>query len=256
MNTLGLIKLNDRIAVVTGGYGKVGRCVVEALAELGCKVIIASRRSHEVGFGSCKKHIGFHKCDVTIKKDVIKLRESVLQKHGKIDILVNCVTGNSLSLFEEMSLRFWEKALKDGLNSIFLCTQIIGSAMKERKYGCIVNMGSIYGVVAADQRIYGDSGLNSSVVYATIKSAILNFTRYVAVYWAGDGIRCNTLSLGGLEDPSNEHEYFRRKYIDKTPLGRMLRKDDIKGAIAFLVGDGSQYYTGQNLILDGGLTAW
>lgn len=256
MKTPNLFKLNNKIAVVTGGYGKVGRYITEALVELGCKVIVASRRPHDIDFGNCQHLIEFHRCDVTIKKDVIRLKDTILKKHGKIDILVNCVTGNNLSSLERMSLSAWEKALKGGLNSHFLCTQIIGSTMKKQKYGNIINIGSIYGLVAADQRIYGDSGFNSSIVYAAIKSAILNFSRYVAVYWADYGIRCNTLTLGGLEDPSNDHKYFRKSYKYRTPLGRMMRRDDIKGAIAFLASDASKYYTGQNLILDGGWTAW
>ena len=256
MNTHDLFRLDGKIAIVTGGYGKVGRHIVQALIELGCRVIIASRTEHDVAFGACSNLVEFSKCNVTNKTDVLKLREDVLSKYGKIDILVNAVTGNDPAEFEEMSLNSWEDALKNGLNSLFLCTQIIGLSMKEHESGNIINIGSIYGLVAADQRIYGDSGLNSSIVYATIKSAILNFTRYVAVYWAKYGIRCNTLTLGGLEDPSNEHTYFRENYDYKTPLDRMMQGEDIKGVIGFLASDASKYYTGQNLILDGGWTAW
>ena len=256
MNTADLFRLDGKIAIVTGGYGRVGRHIVQALAELECRVIIASRTKHNVAFGACSNLVEFSKCDVTKKEDILKLREEVLSKYEKIDILVNAVTGNDSATFEEMSLKSWENALKNGLNSTFLCTQIIGLAMKKRKSGNIINIGSIYGLVAADQRIYGDSGLNSSIVYATIKSAILNFTRYTAVYWAKYWIRCNTLTLGGLEDPSNEHKYFRENYEYKVPLGRMMQGEDIKGAIGFLASDASKYYTGQNLILDGGWTAW
>ncbi len=256
MNEIDIFNLDGKIAIVTGGYGKVGRYIVKALSELGCRVVIASRNKHYVDFGVYDNLIEFCKCDVTIKKDILKLKEKVLSKYKKIDILVNGVTGNDSASFEEMSLKSWEEAIKNGLNSIFLCTQIIGKTMKKRKSGNIINISSIYGLVAADQRIYGDSGLNSSIVYATIKSAILNFTRYVAVYWAKDGIRCNTLTLGGLEDRSNNFKYFRENYNYRVPLSRMMYGNDIKGAIYFLASDESSYYTGQNLILDGGWTAW
>ena len=256
MNTADLFRLDGKIAIVTGGYGRVGRHIVQSLAELGCRVIIASRSKHNVSFGDFNNLVEFNNCDVTKKREILKLREEVLSKYGKIDILVNAVTGNNPATLEKMSLKSWENALKDGLNSLFLCTQIIGLAMKKHRSGNIINIGSIYGLVAADQRIYGDSGLNSSIVYATIKSAILNFTRYIAVYWAKYGIRCNTLTLGGLEDPSNEHKFFRENYNYKVPLGRMMEGDDIKGAIGFLASSASKYYTGQNLIVDGGWTAW
>lgn len=256
MDTKNLFKLNGKIAIVTGGYGKVGRHIVKALAELGCQVVVASITSPGVNFGKYEKMVRFFKCNVVEKEEVLKLRDMILEKYGKVDILVNCVTGNTIAPLEEMSLKDWQKALKNGLDSLFLCTQIIGTEMKKQKSGNIINIGSIYGLVAADQRIYGDSGLNSSIAYATIKSAILNFSRYVAVYWAEYGIRCNTLTFGGLEDPSNADEYFRKNYIDRTLLRRMMQGDDIKGAIAFLTTDASKYYTGQNLIVDGGWTAW
>lgn len=256
MDTKNLFKLNGKVAIVTGGYGRVGRHIVKALTDLGCQVIVASTTPSEVNFGEDEKMIEFFKCNVAEKEEVVKLRDMILEKYNKIDILINCVTGNASAPLEEMSLQDWEEALKNGLNSLFLCTQIIGSVMKKQKSGNIINIGSIYGIVAADQRIYGDSGFNSSVVYAAIKSAILNFSRYVAVYWADSGIRCNTLSFGGLEHPTNANEYFQKNYISRTPLKRMMQEDDIKGAIAFLATDASKYYTGQNLIVDGGWTAW
>ena len=126
--------------------------------------------------------------------------------------------------------------------------------MVKQKQGVIINIASTYGIVAADQRIYGKSGQNSAVYYAATKSGILNLTRYLASYWQGTGIRINTLSPGGVEN--NQGNSFIKNYSYKTMLGRMARKDEYVGAILFLASDASSYMTGSNLVIDGGWTSW
>ena len=128
--------------------------------------------------------------------------------------------------------------------------------MKKQKNGNIINIASIYGLVGADQRIYGNSNLNSPVSYAASKGAIINLTKYLAAYWHGKNIRVNTLSLGGVQDKSYMDKTFVKNYSKKTILGRMANDDEYNGAILFLSSDASSYMTGGNLILDGGWTAW
>ena len=126
--------------------------------------------------------------------------------------------------------------------------------MLKQKSGNVINISSIYGIVGADQRIYGSSGLNSAVFYATTKSAILNLTRYLASYWNRTGIRVNTLSPGGVQNKQDKN--FIKKYSEKTMIGRMAKNDEYVGALVFLCSDASSYMTGSNLIIDGGWTAW
>ena len=126
--------------------------------------------------------------------------------------------------------------------------------MIKQNNGVIINISSIYGMIGADQRIYGSSGLNSPVSYAASKGAIINLTRYLAAYWQGKGIRVNTLSPGGVE--KGQDKDFIKKYSYKTILGRMAKRDEYVGPILFLASDASSYMTGSNLIVDGGWTAW
>ena len=128
--------------------------------------------------------------------------------------------------------------------------------MSKQKKGVIVNIASTYGLVGADQRIYGNSGLNLPVSYAASKGAIVNLTRYLAAYWHGKNIRVNTLSPGGVLDKTYQNKKFIENYSKKTILGRMAKKDEYDGAILFLMSDASSYMTGSNLVVDGGWTAW
>ena len=139
------------------------------------------------------------------------------------------------------------------LNGAFLCSQIIGKEMVSQGAGVIVNIGSIYGLVGTDQSIYGESGINAPAVYSASKGGMINLTRYLATYWGNKGIRVNCLSPGGVEN--NQDSEFIKKYCLKTPLGRMAKPDDFKGALLFLCSKASSYMTGANLVVDGGWTA-
>ena len=142
------------------------------------------------------------------------------------------------------------------MTGVYLCSQEFGKIMSKQKKGVIINISSIYGMVGADQRIYGNNKLNLPVSYAASKGAILNLTRYLAAYWHGQNIRVNTLTLGGVQDTRYQDKKFIEKYSEKTILGRMAKKHEYNGAILFLMSDASSYMTGSNLIVDGGWTAW
>jgi len=200
--------------------------------------------------------------DISQKSEIEKMKNNILKKYGTIDVLINNAffnpsqSKNSTCPFEEFPLELWNEVLKVNLTGVFLCSQIIGNVMKKQKHGNIINIASIYGLVGADQRIYGNSKLNSPVSYAASKGAIVNLTRYLAAYWQRKNIRVNTLSLGGVHDESYMDKKFIKNYSNKTILGRMANNDEFNGAILFLASDASSYMTGTNLIIDGGWTAW
>lgn len=270
MNSLELFSLKNKIAIVTGALGLIGKNHCIALSEAGanvvvcdlddikCKDFVASlpTKSIEVGV------------DITKKSSVENLRDKTLKEFGKIDILVNNAAINDMfenpqaaaeqSMFENYPLEMWQQSLNVNVTGTFLCSQIIGTEMSKSKKGSIINVASTYGIVGPDQSIYkkpdGTQSFYKSAAYPATKGAIISFTRFLAAYWGDKGVRVNTLSPGGVEN--NQDEYFINNYSTKTPLGRMAQPTDYKGAILFLASDASSYMTGANLIVDGGWTAW
>ena len=263
-----LFDLKNKIIIVTGSSGRLGSQYSKILSMAGANVVLAdidSKKNKQLERQIIKNfRTDPMVCDVDISKksEIEKMRNDILKKYGKIDVLINnaffnpSLSKNSSCPFEEFPLELWNDVLKVNLTGVFLCSQIFGNVMKKQNNGNIVNIASIYGLVGADQRIYGNSKLNSPVSYAASKGAIVNLTRYLAAYWQGKNIRVNTLSLGGVQDKSYMTKKFISNYSSKTMLGRMAKNDDYNGAILFLSSDASSYMTGANLVVDGGWTAW
>ena len=265
MNPKKLFDLSGKVVVLTGASGFLGSKYAEGLAQAGANVVLA-----DIKYSNCKKlenelsrkysaEIMSLKLDVTNKKSIKNLVTKVKQKFHKIDVLINNAVFHETPKdrkipFEDFPLQTWNKIIEVNTTGVFLCCQEIGRLMKKQKNGIIINVSSIYGLVGADQRIYGKSGLNSSIAYAVTKSSLLNLTRYLASYWSNYGIRVNTLSLGGVKN--NQDPSFVKNYSYRTMLGRMAEKDDYIGPMLFLASDASSYMNGANLIVDGGWTAW
>jgi len=261
--------LKDKTAIVTGALGLLGRKHCEALAEAGAQVVAAdmneaAAQTFAATLGTAHTGIGV---DVTDKASVTSLRDKVLERYGRIDILVNNAAINdkfedpamaaSLSAFERYPLDAFQRSIDVNITGVFLCAQVLGTVMAEQGKGSIINIASTYGMVGPDQSIYRDNeGVQTfykSAAYPVTKSAVINFTRFLAAYWGNKGIRVNTLSPGGVEQ--GQDDFFIRNYSSKTLLGRMAQPGDYQGALVFLAGDASAYMTGANLVVDGGWTA-
>ncbi len=269
-NLFELFSLKNKVSVVTGALGLIGRHHCFALSEAGSNVVVADL--HQTECEEFAKELPTEsigsELDVTDEKSIINLVELTIKKFGKIDVLVNNAaindmfenpqTAGELSKFENYPLEMWQKSIDVNLTGVFLCSKIIGKEMAKRKCGSIINVASTYGMVAPDQSLYqkpdGTQDFYKSPSYPATKSAILNFTRYLASYWGKDNIRVNTLTPGGVEN--EQDEFFINNYSKKTMLGRMAKPDDYKGAIVFLASNASAYMTGANLVVDGGWTAW
>jgi NAD(P)-dependent dehydrogenase (short-subunit alcohol dehydrogenase family) len=262
---LDLFNLENKVIILTGGAGFLASEFADVLCGAGASVVLA-----DVNEGECKRYARelekLHAIqsmgvfvDLTDKGSIESMVNAVLSKFTNIDVLINNAAYNPHEetyhvRFEDFSLESWNRILAVNLTGVFLCTQAVGKQMAKQGYGNIINISSIYGMVGADQRIYGTSGINSSVAYAASKAGVANLTRYLSAYFEGRNIRVNTLTLGGVFNDQDAD--FVRNYSNRTHLGRMANKSDYRGAILFLCSDTSAYMTGSNLIVDGGWTAW
>lgn len=260
--------LSGRTAIVTGGGGILGQGFCAVLAEHGARVAVfdvddASARKTAAAIGRNALAIG---CDVSNPESVAAAVARVVKESGGIDILHNNAATKTANLadffapFEDYTLKTWRDVMAVNIDGMFLMAQAVGRQMiAQGRGGSIIQTSSIYGTVAPDQRIYEGSQylgrpINTPAVYSTSKAAVLGLTRHLAASWAAHGIRVNALTPGGVE--SGQNDVFSRKYSARVPMGRMARADEMQSALLFLASDASSYMTGQNLIVDGGLTCW
>ena len=267
MKSLGeLMALQGRVAVVTGGGGHIGGAICDTLAELGANIAV-----FDVNEEACSDTV--HRVKETYGVDALPLPmdlsedqmagkavKTVLKQLGRLDILVNCAALTGTSELEGWSVPFpdqrsdaWTKAMEIGLTAPFLLAQACAGALAASGHGSVINLGSIYGIVGPDMRMYEGTSMGNPAAYAASKGGLLQLTRWLATVMAPQ-IRVNAISPGGVW--RNQPDKFHRAYLSRTPLGRMAKEEDIKGAVAFLASDLSAYVTGQNLVIDGGWTAW
>ncbi len=252
--------LLGQVALVTGGGGQLGREFARGLGEAGAQVIVADQ--DEVGCRQVCKVLGKSglsgwplAMDVASPESVREAFGRMKTQYGGLDILVNNAGIAVFTPFETRAYEEFMRVLRVNVGGTFLCTQAAVDLMKNRpRGGRIVNIGSIYGVVSGDPRLYVDTPRNTSEVYAASKAAVIQMTRYWAVHLAKYRIRVNALSPGGI---FNQHDpAFLKAYAARTPLGRMGEVSELLGALLFLATDASSYVTGQNLLVDGGWTVW
>jgi len=267
--------LSGRVAVVTGGAGLLGTEFCMTLAEGGAAVAVvdlnasASQAIVDTLTKSGYKALAIP-TDITNPDSINALLQQVLSTFGRLDVLVNSAAldpkfdpdamkkGITPGAFEDYPLDQWNAALGVNLTGMFLVTQACVKPMIEQgKKGSIINICSTYGLNGPDQRIYvkgGERVAFKPVYYTVTKAGVLGFTKYLAAYYAETEIRVNALTPGGVFN--NHEDYFVKNYSAKTILGRMAKKDEMNGALLFLASDASSYMTGNNIVVDGGWTAW
>ena len=271
MNYRDLFSLKGRTAVVTGGSGVLGTCCCHGLAAHGASVAVVDINESSASdlalslrdeYGIRTIGIG---CDVSDPMAVQDMVGQVEEALGDIDVLHNNAASKSANLkaffapTEEYDIEEWRQVMSVNLDGMFLVAQAVGRGMISRQRGTIIQTASIYGVAGPDNRIYEGShylggAINTPAVYAASKGGVVALTRYLATTWAGHGVRVNTLTPGGVA--SGQNETFSSKYAARVPLGRMGDAHEVVGALVYLASDASSYVTGQNLVVDGGLTAW
>lgn len=266
------LRLDGRVVVLTGAAGLLGREHAAALVAAGARVALVDIDARGVellaGQLAAGDRVTAVATDVSDAGSVSRMMAAVLAAFGQVDVLVNNAaidpkvapgaTAGTSQRFEDFPLALWQQAFDVNVTGMFLCAQAATRPMLAQKSGIIINVSSIYGMLGPDQRLYESPHraevFVKPVTYSVSKSAVYGLTRYLSTYFAGQGIRVNTLTLGGVQH--EQAEDFIVRYSQKTPLGRMARKDEYCGALLFLASDASSYMTGANLVVDGGWSAW
>lgn len=259
-----LFRMDDRVVVVNGGAGRIGSKMCLAFGDVGAKVVVLDLdqgRAEQVA-EQVRVEVGGEAlavaADSTDPESLANVLKQITEAFGLPFGLVNATQFRGTGFYgsdpADHPLEAWNQVFNVNVTGVLLACQVFGKAMMAGNGGSIVNLSSTYGVVSADPRIYGDSGVNSPISYAGSKSAILNMTRYLAVHWREKNIRVNCLVPGGVFD--NQGKEFVQNYSSRTPLGRMANAEEYQGAALYMLSDASSYMTGATVTVDGGWTAW
>lgn len=266
-----MFSLEGQVAIVTGGLGQLGTQFVKTLTSAGAKVAIfdISSISNKIIDELIERQLVMVcQVDVTDPQAIASAVDKVKQKWGSLNILVNNAGWKaspsdeaSGQPAEKYSLELWRKVISTNLDSAFICSQAVAGKMIEAgNQGVIINISSIYGLVAPkpcvyDYKIKQGSTYFKDLSYGVSKAGLIALTRETAIQWAPYGIRVVALTLGGVLNEKSNPE-FVEAYSQETPLGRMAKVDDYNGALLFLASPAASYLTGSNLVIDGGWTAW
>jgi len=263
MHVMKLFDITGKVALVTGGAGRYGKPMVEALAEAGATVITASRDLEKnEQYAQLLQERGLNvyadAYDQGDETSILALRDRLVEKYGKVDILVNnsalrgCFSGG----FDGGTMDGFAESLRVNGAGMFILSRALGNVMAENGGGSIINIGSYMGNLGPNEPLYtGANGMSalSAPDYFYHKSGMHNLTRFLAGNYGPKGVRCNCLALGGLFD--GQHPAFVENYSRATYLGRLAKEEDVKGMIVYLASDASAYLTGTVIPLDGGYSA-
>jgi NAD(P)-dependent dehydrogenase (short-subunit alcohol dehydrogenase family) len=264
-----IFDLTEEIVLITGVSGQLGNAYARAFVEAGAKVVGLDLHACDQ---SCKLNVEypdryfFEIADVTIKSSLQYAFDSIILNVGRPTVLINNAAIDSPPSsppdengpFEDYPEASWDKVMNVNLKGVYLSCQVFGGAMAKANKGSIINISSIYGLVAPDQNLYQyrrDRGevFYKPIAYSASKSGVLNLTRYLAIYWAKQNVRVNSLTIAGVFN--NQDREFLDVYCGRIPVGRMADPNEYNGAVMFLASRASAYMTGSNMIIDGGWTA-
>ncbi|MFH1441042.1 MAG: SDR family oxidoreductase [Candidatus Omnitrophota bacterium] len=261
-----LMNLDKRTALITGGAGHIGFIMAKTLAELKANIVLL-----DISETECRKktkqiarRYGVKALPLVVDlmddDSVRSVAQTIKSNLGRLDILINCaaLVGTSKLKgwavpFEQQDINTWRMAMEVNLTSVFNLVQSCKDLLAHSGHGAVINISSIYGMAGPDMKLYEGLDMGNPAAYSVSKGGLLQFTRWLATVLAPD-IRVNAISVGGVF--RNHKDIFLKRYQERTPLKRMAREEDLKGAVAYLASDLSGYVTGHNLVVDGGWTAW
>ncbi len=273
---MNLFSLKDKVIVITGASGLLGREHVEAVCLAGGIPVLIDLNKEIIDNQVKKVNLKYgiqtrgYVVDITDENSVKENSSQILNDFGSISGLVNNAANNpkieisnnkNFSRLEYFSKEIWNNDLEVGLTGAFLCLKYYGyNISKNTAGGSIVNISSDLGLIAPDQRLYQIDGLTDDkqpvkpVSYSAVKSALIGITRYVSTYWADKNVRCNAICPGGVEN--NQNNLFLEKIKKRIPMGRMAFKNEYQGLLIFLLSNASSYVNGAIIAADGGRSVW
>lgn len=271
-----LFNLKNKVIIITGALGLLGQKHVEVVAQNGGTPIIIDIDAKNVELFAEKVRKIYNvnvmglEVDITDEKKIIDSCGKIIKEFKKIDCLVNNAANNpkiednklkNFSKLENFPLEIWNKDIAVGLTGAWLCSKHFGTEISKNKNGgSIVNISSDLGLIGPDQRIYFKRGVPKDknpvkpVTYSVIKSGLIGLTRYIATYWADQGVRCNAMCPGGVENAQPKD--FLNLVTSRIPMGRLAKKDEYQGTLLWMLSDASSYLNGAIIPIDGGRTAW
>jgi NAD(P)-dependent dehydrogenase (short-subunit alcohol dehydrogenase family) len=264
-----IFDVSSEVVAITGVSGQLGREYAKTFLQRGARVIGMDIRASEGSEELCSifgDRYLFCETDVTVKSSLQETATKAEKIFGVPTVLINnaaidsppSASSEENGPFESYPECSWDRVMDVNVKGVYLCCQVLGGAMAQKSRGAVINVASIYGMVSPDQSLYEyrrkrGEVFYKPVAYAVSKSGLLNLTRYLAVYWAKQHIRVNTLTIAGVFN--HQEKDFLNGYCGRIPIGRMADADEYNGAILFLASPASRYMTGANLIIDGGWTA-
>ena len=266
--------VSDRVAVVTGGMGQLGRAFAAGLLDGGAKVAVIVRRERSEDelqkvAGSNRNNLHQIVGNVADEGSMRDALADVVNRWGTPNVLINNAgidaqpngAAEENGPFETFPNEVWDAMIEVNLTGVYITCKVFGAAMAEAEDGSIVNVGSIYGLVSPQQDIYAyrkerdGKPFFKPISYSASKSGLLNLTRYLGTYWGRSGVRVNMVTFSGVYRDSQDDQ-FVKNYTDRIPIGRMASTEDYVGPILFLSSPASRYMVGSNMVVDGGWTAW
>ena len=257
---MSLFDLTGKSVIVTAGTSYLGRAIAEAVAEFGAMVVITSRdilkarAAAATLSGAYGTRVLGLAMDLDDDESIRQMFNDTLHAFGKVDVLINNASYSSPARLTDMTAQIWEAGINGTAGGMFRTIKSALDVMIPQGNGNIINISSIYGVVAPDPGVYGEI-LPNPANYGAGKAAVIQLTRYIACAYGEKGIRANCICPGAFPNEYLDAE-FVSKLAAKTPIRRVGRPDDLKGIAVLLASDASSYITGQNYIVDGGWTAW
>ncbi len=262
-----LFRLDDKVAIVTGAAGHLGKAIAIGLAEVGAHVCLVGRTEAKVAVlaGELTKRglkAEAQLCDVTEADQIAALMGRIAARWGRLDVLVNNAHAGRAGIMADSKKADYVSAIEIAVAAAAELVNaghaLLKAAAAKNGDAAVINISSMYGMVSPDPRVYGVSKMNNPPHYGAAKAALLQYTRYAACHLAADGIRVNAISPGPFPPDAvcERDPAFCGKLIDKVPMGRLGKPDDLKGATVFLASPASRFVTGANLPVDGGWTAW